>query len=338
MQMTEILEKLCLLPGVSGDESAVASEILSLIEDYCEAETDPLGSIIARKKGARSSDKVILFDAHMDEVGLMVTAAAEDGSLLFTTVGGIDPRVLLGRQVLVGEDALPGVIGGKPIHLQDADERKTAVPADKLRIDIGCRNREEALSLAKPGDTVAFLPEFARFGNGAFRGKAIDDRFGCAVLVDLIRSELPVDCTFVFSVQEEATGFGAEAAAFSVRPDIAVAVEATSAADIPGVSGADCACKLGGGAVLSLLDKGALYPQPLTRRCAAIAEQKGIPFQYKTAVAGRNDASAYQKTAGGAEVLAISAPCRYIHSPQCVIREEDMRAVRELLFALLENF
>lgn len=337
MKLTEILERLCRLPGISGDESAVASEILSLIEDYCEVEIDPLGNLIAHKKGTRPASRKILLDAHMDEVGLMITGCLDDGCLTFTTVGGIDARVLIGRQVQVGEDAIPGVIGGKPIHLQTAEERKTAVPADKLYIDLGCSNREEAEALAQPGDPVTFLPEFSAFGDGAFRGKSIDDRFGCAVLIDLIRSELPVDCTFVFSVQEETGGLGAAAAGYRIQPDLAIAVEATSAADIPGVSGADCACCLGKGAVVSFMDKGALYPRSPYRQCLDIAAKQNIPVQVKTAVAGRNDAAAYQKAATGAQVLAISAPCRYIHSPQCVIREDDMTAVRNLLLALLEN-
>ncbi|MGI5894375.1 MAG: M42 family metallopeptidase [Candidatus Merdivicinus sp.] len=337
MALQEILETLCRIPGVSGDESAVASAILSMIEEHCDAEIDALGNVIARKKGARASSRKILLDAHMDEVGLIINGIADDGSLTFATVGGIDARVLIGRQVLVGEDALPGVIGGKPIHLQDAEERKTAVPADKLYIDIGCASRDEAEKLVQLGDTVTFLPEFAPFGNGAFRGKAIDNRFGCAVLIDLIQSDLPVDCTFVFSVQEETGGLGAAAAAFSQQPDIAIAVEATSAADLPGISEPDCACKLGKGAVVSFMDKGALYPRPLYRRCMELASQKEIPAQLKTAIAGRNDAAAYQRGAAGAQVVAISAPCRYIHAPQCVIRQDDMQAVRDLIGALLEN-
>lgn len=340
MNLIETLEALCRLPGVSGNESEVASFLLSQIEeiDGCEARVDPLGSVIVRKKGKRTPAGKLLLDAHMDEVGLMVNGIAEDGSLHFTTVGGIDPRVLAGRQVLVGEEELPGVIGAKPIHLQTAAERGKAVPVRDLRIDIGCSSREEAAELVRPGDTVTFPPVFSPFGEGMFRGKAIDDRFGCAVLLDILKEDLPCDCTFCFSVQEETGGYGAAAAAFSEQPDFAVAVEATSAGDLPGVSGPQAACSLGKGAVLSFMDKGTLYPSRLYRLCEETAARENIPVQPKTAIAGRNDAAPYQRAAGGAQVLAVSAPCRYIHSPQCVIAEADMLAVRSLLLALIDEF
>ena len=128
MEFQEILEKLCNARGISGDESEVASIIIKEIEEFCDCHVDNLGSVIAFKKGKKTPKKKIMLDAHMDEVGMMVTGFASDGSLIFDTVGGIDSRVMIGRQVLVGNDCLSGVIGGKPIHLQDAEERKAAVP------------------------------------------------------------------------------------------------------------------------------------------------------------------------------------------------------------------
>ena len=173
-----------------------------------------------------------MIDAHMDEVGMIVTGFASDGGLCFTTVGGVDARVILGRQVVVGENRIPGVIGTKAVHMQSEEERKTSVPVDKLYIDIGCNTKEEAMALVDPGDEVCFPAGFGPFGSGYLKGKAIDDRFGCAVMVDLIRSELTLRLLFSFSVQEEVGCRGAAGSAFSVAPDYAIALESTTAADL----------------------------------------------------------------------------------------------------------
>ena len=263
MTFEETLAKLCNLNGISGDESEVASFIIEQIEDHCdEVRVDNMGSVIAFKKGAKTPSRKILIDAHTDEVGMIVTGFAPDGGLTFATVGGLDSRVILGRKVLVGEDEIPGVIGTKPIHLQNEKERKTAVPADELYIDLGCSSKEEAMELVQPGDPVCFCGDFAPFGNGYLKGKAIDDRFGCAVMIDLIRSELPYDCWFSFSVQEEVGCRGAQGAVFSVKPDVAVVLEATTAADLAGVSEPKTVCKLGGGAVVGFMDRSTPGPVP----------------------------------------------------------------------------
>lgn len=338
MNLIETLEALCRLPGVSGNESEVASFLLAQIEeiDGCEARVDPLGSVIVRKKGRRTPSRKLMLGAHMDEAGLMVNGVAEDGSLHFAPVGGIDPRVLAGRQVLVGDDALPGVIGAKPIHLQTAEERGKTVPIRDLRIDIGCSTKEQAEELVRPGDAVAFPAVFAPFGEGMFRGKATGSRFSCAVLLDILKEDLPCDCAFCFSVQGETGGTGAEAAAFSERPDFVVTVEAAAAGDLPGVTEPQAGCMPGKGAVLRFRDEGALYPLRLFRLCGELAAQEKIPVQTGNAAAGQG--GAYQRTAGGAQVLAVSIPCRYLHAPQCVIAEADMQAVRSLLLAFLREF
>ena len=338
MTFEETLAKLCNLNGISGDESEVASFIIEQIEDFCdEVRVDNMGSVIAFKKGAKTPSRKILIDAHTDEVGMIVTGFASDGGLTFATVGGLDSRVILGRKVLVGEDEIPGVIGTKPIHLQNEKERKTAVPADELYIDLGCSSKEEAMELVQPGDPVCFCGDFAPFGNGYLKGKAIDDRFGCAVMIDLIRSELPYDCWFSFSVQEEVGCRGAQGAVFSVKPDVAVVLEATTAADLAGVSEPKTVCKLGGGAVVGFMDRSTIYPRDLYRLCHEIGKEKGIPVQTKTMVAGGNDAGAIHKAVGGVKTIAISAPCRYIHSPYCVVKESDVQAVRDLTLALIEK-
>ena len=338
MEFQEILKTLCDEYGISGNESTVASRIIGMIEDYADSYyVDNLGSVIAFKKGARTPAKKILIDAHTDEVGMIVTGFAADGGLCFTTVGGVDARVILGRLVLVGEDRIPGVIGTKAIHMQSEEERKTAVPVDKLYIDIGCSSKEEAQALVDYGDEVCFPAGFGTFGNGYLKGKAIDDRFGCAVMVELIRSELPCDCWFSFSVQEEVGCRGAAASAFAVAPDYAIVLETTTAADLAGVSEPKSVCTLGKGAVVGFMDRGTVYPRDLYKLCHQLGAEKGIPVQTKTMVAGGNDARSIHQAAGGIKTIAVSAPSRYLHSPFCVVKESDPTAVRDLTRALIEK-
>ncbi len=338
MEFQEILKTLCDEYGISGNESTVASRIIGMIEDYADSYyVDNLGSVIAFKKGARTPAKKILIDAHTDEVGMIVTGFAADGGLCFTTVGGVDARVILGRLVLVGEDRIPGVIGTKAIHMQSEEERKTAVPVDKLYIDIGCSSKEEAQALVDYGDEVCFPAGFGTFGNGYLKGKAIDDRFGCAVMVELIRSELPCDCWFSFSVQEEVGCRGAAASAFAVAPDYAIVLETTTAADLAGVSEPKSVCTLGKGAVVGFMDRGTVYPRDLYKLCHQLGAEKGIPVQTKTMVAGGNDARSIHQAAGGIKTIAVSAPSRYLHSPFCVVKESDLTAVRDLTRALIEK-
>ena len=338
MEFQEILKTLCDEYGISGNESTVASRIIGMIEDYADSYyADNLGSVIAFKKGARTPAKKILIDAHTDEVGMIVTGFAADGGLCFTTVGGVDARVILGRRVLVGEDRIPGVIGTKAIHMQSEEERKTAVPVDKLYIDIGCSSKEEAQALVDYGDEVCFPAGFGTFGNGYLKGKAIDDRFGCAVMVELIRSELPCDCWFSFSVQEEVGCRGAAASAFAVAPDYAIVLETTTAADLAGVSEPKSVCTLGKGAVVGFMDRGTVYPRDLYKLCHQLGAEKGIPVQTKTMVAGGNDARSIHQAAGGIKTIAVSAPSRYLHSPFCVVKESDLTAVRDLTRALIEK-
>ncbi len=336
--MFETLKELCLLTGVSGAEDAVRDYIIGRIAGHCSYTVDPLGNIIVEKKGKQRPAKKLLISAHMDEVGFIVTGVNEAGLLLFAPVGGIDARVVLGRSVLVGEEGLTGVIGTKAVHMQTAEERETAVPMDSLYIDIGAKDKEEALSHVSPGDRVSFRPLYAPFGEGFLRGKALDDRIGCAIMIDMICGELLYDTTFTFVVQEEVGLRGARAASYTVDPEIALVLEATTASDLPGVDGEKKVCCLGDGPVVSFMDRSTVYDAGLYRAAFALAAQQGIPCQTKTMIAGGNDAGAIHVSRGGVRTLAISAPCRYIHSPVCVVKQEDVEQMARLTALLAEKF
>lgn len=175
------LRELCLLSGISGEENEIREYIISRIREHCDYKVDALGNIIAQKIGKKRPKRQLMISAHMDEVGMIVTSIKEDGTLLFSEVGGVDARVILGRSVLVGPRKIPGVIGTKAVHMQTSEERNTAVPVDQLYIDIGAEKKEEALLNVSLGDAVSFAPCFGELGNGYLYGKALDDRVGCAM-------------------------------------------------------------------------------------------------------------------------------------------------------------
>ncbi len=328
--MKELLKELCLTDGVSGDESAVRKKIIEKIEGHCEYRTDALGNLICFKKGKKTPDKKLMICAHMDEVGFIVTSLRQDGTLTFGEVGGVDPSVVIGRQVRVGKNLINGVIGSTAVHNLSKEQREKAPAMSSLYIDIGANNREEAEKYVSLGDCVYFDSEFTLLGEKRIKSKAIDDRAGCAVMIKMILSELEYDAHFVFNVQEEIGLRGARVSAYSVNPDFAVVLEATTAADIDGVSGAKRVCTLGGGPVVSFMDRRTVYDKELYRLAFDISAEGGFLCQTKTMIAGGNDAGAIHTSRRGVRTIAVSVPCRYLHSPSCVIQWSDLENMLNL--------
>lgn len=326
----KLLERLCTAQGISGDEGTVREMILEEITPYAESVTvTPLGNIIAEKKGAQRAKTRLLLNAHMDEVGMIVTGITKEGLLRFTPVGGIDRRILPGKSVMVA-GSIPGVIGAKPIHLLEGDEREKAPSLDSLTIDIGALSQEEAEKLVSPGDSVTFVSLFDT-AHGMIRSRAIDDRAGCAILIDLMKKELPYDCTFVFAVQEEVGLRGSKTAAFAAKPKAAIVVESTTAADIAGVEPDKQVCRVGKGPVLSFMDRATIYDRPYFQLAQKLAKENEIPCQVKEAVAGGNDAGAIHVSRGGVRTAAISLACRYLHAPVGMISQEDFHHAEALV-------
>lgn len=329
--MLDTMETLCCLDGVSGCEDEVREYILERVMPFAdEIRTDPMGNLMVFKRGACTPAKRVMLAAHMDEVGLIITEITEDGYLRFDTAGGMDRRVLMGKRVFVGAGRVLGVIGSKAIHLTTAEQRKSLPEIREMYIDIGAKNREEAVSHVSPGDTAAFDDSVIRFGDGYVKAKALDDRIGCAAMVELIESQLPCDCWFAFTVQEEVGCRGAAAAARTIEPEVSLILETTTAADIPGVDGADKICELGKGVVIPFMDRGSIYDRELYRLLGRLAEENGIAWQTKSRIAGGNDASAFQRAAGGARVAAISVAVRNIHSPACTAKLSECEDQLEL--------
>lgn len=337
MMDTALMQELCTAGGISGDEGAVREIILRHITPLAdEIRTDNLGNIIAFKKGTNRPDKKLMISAHMDEVGFIVTDICQDGLLKFACVGGINDSAVFARQVLVGRDRLPGVVCCKPVHLLKADEKGKNPPPSALTIDIGAGSREEAMKYVRPGDSIVFDSIYDD-RDGRLISKAIDDRFGCLVLIELMRRELPYDMTFVFCVQEEVGLRGSAAAAYTVAPDSAIVIEATTAADIPGNDNEKRVCLEGSGAVVSFMDHSTIYDKGYYDLAMKLAAENGIPAQTKTVIAGGNDSGAIHRSRGGVRTIALSVPCRYLHANASLIKLSDAQAVLDLAAVLAEN-
>lgn len=327
--MLELIKKLCALDGTSGDEGTVREFIISQIKDKCEYKIDNLGNIIVFKKGKKQPARKIMLDAHMDEVGLIITSVTSDGFLRFKTIGGIDTAALMMRRVLInGKTA--GVIGGKPHHLAKS---ATKLPeANSLYIDIGASSSKEALKAVSVGDCAVMCSEFSVSGEKII-SKALDDRIGCAILIKLINQESEYDFYASFSVQEEVGLRGAKVSAFAINPDSAIILEGTTAADIAGVGEENQVCVLGEGAAVSFMDGATSYDREYYK--AALAS--GIPCQAKRAVAGGNNAGAVHLSREGVRTVAISVPSRYIHSANSAADIRDIQSAHKLAEYMLNG-
>ena len=336
--MRSELFELCRLSGVSGDEDRVREYIRHKAAPYAESmRTDAMGNLIVFKKGAKSTGNKLLIAAHMDEGGIIVTRITDDGFLKFDFVGGVDRRVAIGKPVVLGENNIPGIIGLKAIHLVKRDEMKKTPKTDALYIDIGAKNKEEALKLVQPGTYGCFVGEPEEFGNGLLKAKAIDDRAGCAIMLSLLKQELPMDVTFAFTVQEEVGTRGAFGAAFSVTPEIGLVLETTTAANLPDVEPHRQVCAPGKGPVISYMDGGTIYDRPLFEKLRDLAEANDIPWQTKEYIAGGNDARTIQRTKAGVRVAAISAAVRYLHAPASVGCMVDFEHMERLVMLFLKD-
>jgi len=335
--MFEMLKRLCAASGVSGDEREVCEFIREIAEPLADSvRTDVLGNLIIEKRGVKSVSKKLMVCAHLDEVGVIVTSITDEGFLKFACAGSIDKRILPGKRVFFGSDRVVGIIGTRVIHFVKGAARDKVVSVEDMYIDIGAATREAAEKLISLGDTGAFDAHSFEFGDGLFAAKAIDDRLGCAVMLELLKSDLPCDCTFVFTVQEEVGARGAAAASFAAEPDVALVLEATTAADLPGVPDAKKVCCVGGGAVIPFMDRGTIYNRELWDTLTARATERGIAWQTKQYISGGTDAQVIHKSRAGVATLAVAAPVRNLHSPLCVGKIADFQAVLDCARLFLE--
>jgi endoglucanase len=328
MSLAENLEKLSNANAVAGREEEVRNLMVRLLKPYADdVVVDRLENVIAVKKGKKTAPKVMLA-AHMDEVGLMVKTVTKEGFLQFTKMGGIDDRILLGQKinVLTEKAVLPGVVGSKPPHIQKEEERKKVVSFDEMFIDIGAQNREDAKALGvRVGDAVAFDVKYVKLGKDVALGKAFDNRAGCAVMIETLKQLGEIDSTVyaVGTVQEELGLRGATTAAFSVDPDVGLALDVTFTGDTPGVKEFDTTVKMGKGPALTVTDSGLIVHPKVLRLLIDAAAQNGIEYQLETGLMGTTDAARMSLARQGVPSGTICVPARYIHSPVGLISLKD---------------
>lgn len=328
--MLEQVKVLCDMEGVSGDEENVRDYILSQIKDHVsDINIDSIGNLTCLKKGKKTPIKKTMICAHMDEVGFIIKSITDDGYLKFAPVGGIDPKVMLGKRVKMGE--VKGVIGIKAVHLTTMEERQVVPAISAMYIDIGANSKIEAEGKVEQGSFFSFDTSIYEFGNGYLKAKAIDDRFGCAIMMELIKQDLQYDIYFSFNVQEETGLRGAMISAYNINPDIALVIESTTAADLSDVEKHKQVCHLSKGPVISFMDGATIYDKDLFDLTTNIANKHKIEWQTKSMIAGGNDSGVIHRTRDGVKTVSISLPTRYLHSSASVCNINDMKNVKKLV-------
>ncbi len=339
-----LLRELSEAVGVSGQEDAVRKLILPAIRDHVtDLRVDAMGSITAVKPGTNPDAPRLMLSAHMDEVGFMVTGCDGDGLIHFAAVGGVDERILPGLRVKIGDNQVPGVVIWTPIH-KSYGKNDTA-KINTLRIDIGASSKDEVNGRVKRGDRIAFDSRFMELSEKIVRGKSFDDRVGCSLLVDVLQGgPYPVTVLVAFTVQEEVGLRGARVAARILKPDAAIALEGTTANDIPRPNPDpdddttdNPACALGLGPALTIMDRSLIAHPRLLAFLRQTAETWNIPYQYKTQLGGGTDAGAIHQANAGVPSAVISVPCRYIHSPAAYLHRDDYANTLRLLQAVLHD-
>lgn len=335
-----ILKSLSNAIGVSGEEDEVRQLLIEAVRDYADdLLVDALGNLIAYQRGTSQPEFTVMIAAHMDEVGMMVTAVDSNGLLQFTNVGGIDARILPGLRVKVGAERKNGVVLWKPIHMWR--DMKT-VEMDSLRIDVGATDSKAA----ELGERIAFDAEFVKLSETVVRGKALDDRVGCSLLADILADgPYPVTVAAAFTVQEEIGLRGATVAARRINPDAAIVLEGTPAFDVPdptreaeaGDLPTNPATVMGGGVVLTLADGSMITDPRVIRFLQETADGQGIAYQLKTVGGGGTDGGAIHTAQTGVPTMTLSAPCRYIHSPSALLDLNDYDCVLRLAQAVLRR-
>ncbi len=328
------LEELTNIYGVSGDEGRVRKYLKDALDGMGLAhKTDTMGNLIVHKQG---QGRRVMVCAHMDEVGMIVRGILDSGLIAYEQAG-LDPRVVISKRVVVGRDNVEGVIGAKAIHLQSRDEFKRALPHGELYIDIGAKDKADAQKSVKLGDRICFTTKFERLGEDTVKAKALDDRVGCAILMELLKNDYECDLWAVFTVQEEVGLRGARAAVFTAAPDVALVLEGTTANDMPKAKDHEHVTKMGGGPAVTFMDGGTVTRPKMFRALQETAKAENIPYQIRQGNRGGTDGGAINRALDGCVVGGISVPCRYIHSPASLASVRDIENAYRLADAFLRT-
>ncbi len=346
MEIKDLLRRLVEATGPSGFEDEVREVITEELRDCVDTiEVDALGNLICVRHGSPEGPRVMV-DAHMDEIGLMVKYTDDEGFLNFEKHGWIDDRILLSQWVKIHTERGPvvGVIGTKAAHLLTEGEKKEVKMTQDMWIDIGVRSREHAERLGvRIGDAITFDRGFSELGDGFIAGKALDNRMGCAAMIQAMKEikDLNLEATVyaVGSVQEEVGARGTQVAGFKIRPDMALVID-TAYGEDPATSERETTVRIGHGPVVRLMDfwashMGAITPRTMRDLLIGVAEELGIPHQREIFGSTLTDASTLHLTGEGIPTGVILIPRRYSHSPSEVAFLPDVENTVKLLSSTL---
>jgi len=338
---TELLSRICKVPGAPGFEQLVRKLIIEELEDYVdEIELDAMGNLIAIRRGT-SSDESIMLASHMDEISFVVTYIDDDGFLRLQPLGGFDPKTLTAQRVIVhGKKDIMGVMGSKPIHIMKPEERKKMPHITDFFIDTGL-SKKEIDKIVSIGDPVTRERELITMGD-CINSKSLDNRVSVYIQLEamkqLAKKKLPMDVYAVFTVQEEVGLRGARAAASGINPDFSIALDVTLACDVPDTAPQNHITKLGKGTAIKVLDGRAICDYRMVKFMKQQAKKNKIDYQLEVLPAGGTDTAALQQDANGGSIAgAISIPCRYLHQSIEMCHKKDIQDSIDLLKACLMN-
>ena len=333
----DLLRLLTETPGPPGREERIREVVRrELAADVDEESVDPLGNVIARRRG-RGGPRVMLA-AHMDEIGFMVSHVDDQGFLRLLPLGGFDPKTLTAQRVVVhGREDLVGVLGSKPVHLMSEEEKRKAPKLEDFFVDLGLP-AERVNELVRQGDVVTRERGLAHLGD-LVTGKSLDNRAGLYVLIEAMRAldDHVCEVIAVATVQEEVGIRGARVATSRVRPDIGLAIDITLANDLPDAKPHERVTGLGEGAAIKVYDSSAIVPQRIVDHLVRVAEDRGIPHQLEVMVRGGTDTRELQLAGEGAQAGAVSIPTRYVHQVVEALHPDDLDAAVALVAAFCET-
>ena len=339
----QLLKKLCETPGISGYESKVTNIISGELQKTCdEVKIDRMGSIIALKKAEQNGDGErlkIMLAAHMDQIGFLVKSIDKNGFIRFARIGGFDVKTLVAQRVIVhGKKDLVGVIGSKPIHVLEEEEKKKAPDIKDLFIDVGL-NKKELEDIVQLGDYITFDRDFVQMNGKTVTSLALDNRVGVYSLIEALKrvKNNKVDIYAVATTQEEVGLRGALSSAYAIEPDVGIAIDVTVAMDTPGIRDEEKVCSLGKGTAILIMNSCVIAHRGLCKYLQEIAEKNKISYQLDLMERGGSDAGAIQKARSGVITGGISIPSRYIHSVVEICHKDDIEATIQLLVCFLEN-
>jgi putative aminopeptidase FrvX len=344
MKYLNIIKTMTMAHGPSGFEENVREQIKEYLAGKAEFTQDNLGSLICKKEGTSSSPKIMIA-GHMDEIGFMVNSITKNGYVKFIPLGGWRDQVLLAQKVIIKtkNGDVTGIIGSVPPHVLSAKDKNKVVEKKDMFIDVGAKDRKEAQDIMGilPGDPIVPDSTFHVLGEKKIMAKAIDNRVGCCLFMNLIEElwgKVHNNTVYgVGTVQEEVGLRGAGTSAHIIKPDICLTIDVTIATDMPGLEKEEPEIKLGNGPVLTLADATVIGNRKLRNFVIDTAKGKNLPLQFNTMMGGGTDGGAIHKTGPGVPTVVLSIPTRYIHSHYSIFDYDDYETALQLLLSLVKG-